>query len=78
MIQFYSVKKHMQLIFSVKNGLEYISKVMLPMTKLTLSCSKQAPTERMSIRDAAAQICIYRIRDLHVRTRQMEEVTVYE
>ena len=70
----------MQLIFSVKkeNGLEYISKVMLPMTKLALSCSKQAPTERMSIRDAAAQICIYRIRDLHVRTRQMEEVTVYE
>ncbi|CAN6362970.1 unnamed protein product [Urochloa humidicola] len=49
------------------NGMEYISKVMQSITKLALSCSKQAPTERICIRDAAAEM--HRIRDLHDRRR---------
>jgi serine/threonine protein kinase len=50
-----------------QNSLEDISKVMLSITKLALSCSKQTPTERISMRDAAAEM--HRIRDLHVKIR---------
>jgi len=52
------------------NALEDINKVMLSITKLALSCSKQTPTERMCIRDAAAEM--HRIRDLFVKIRQTE------
>ena len=50
-----------------QNSLEDISKVMLSITKLALSCSKQTPTERISMRNAAAEM--HRIRDLHVKMR---------
>ncbi|CAO2151922.1 unnamed protein product, partial [Urochloa humidicola] len=56
------------------NGMEDISKVMVSITKLALSCSKQAPTERICIRDAAAEM--HRIRDLHVRRQEEGEVTM--
>jgi hypothetical protein len=46
---------------------EDISKVMLSVAKLALSCSKQTPTERICMRDAAAEM--HRIRDLHVKIR---------
>jgi hypothetical protein len=52
---------------NAQNSSEDISKVMLSVTKLALSCSKQTPTERMSMRDAAAEM--HRIRDLHVKIR---------
>ncbi|CAD6253972.1 unnamed protein product [Miscanthus lutarioriparius] len=44
-----------------RNAMEDINKVMLSITKLALSCSKHAPTERISMRDAAAEMP--RIRD---------------
>ncbi|CAM0150307.1 unnamed protein product [Urochloa decumbens] len=56
------------------NGMEDISNVMLSITKLALSCSKQAPTQRICIRDAAAEV--HRIRDLHVRRQKEGEVTI--
>jgi hypothetical protein len=40
---------------------------MLSVTKLALSCSKQTPKERISMRDAAAEM--HKIRDLHVKIR---------
>ncbi|KAG0529812.1 hypothetical protein BDA96_05G129500 [Sorghum bicolor] len=45
----------------VKNAMGDINKVMLSITKLALSCSKHAPTERINMRDAAAEM--HRIRD---------------
>ena len=44
-----------------RNAMEDINKVMLSITKLALSCSKHAPKERISMRDAAAEMP--RIRD---------------
>ncbi|XP_066338059.1 probable LRR receptor-like serine/threonine-protein kinase At3g47570 [Miscanthus floridulus] len=44
-----------------RNAMEDINKVMLSITKLALSCSKHAPTERISMRDAAAEM--RRLRD---------------
>ncbi|KAL6654951.1 hypothetical protein ACP70R_008416 [Stipagrostis hirtigluma subsp. patula] len=52
------------------NAMEDISKVMFSITKLALSCSKQAPTERMCMRDAAAEM--HRIKDHYVKRRQTE------
>ncbi|KAL6890146.1 hypothetical protein ACP4OV_008909 [Aristida adscensionis] len=49
------------------NEMEGISKAMFTITKLALSCCKQAPTERMSMRDAAVEM--RRIRDNYVKTR---------
>ena len=48
-----------------RNRMEDINQVMLPITKLGLSCSKQAPSERICIRDAAAEM--HRIRDHHAK-----------
>ena len=48
-----------------RNRMEDINQVMLPITKLGLSCSKQAPSERICIRDAAAEML--RIRDHHAK-----------
>ncbi|CAD6257082.1 unnamed protein product [Miscanthus lutarioriparius] len=45
----------------VKNAMGDINKVMLSITKLALSCSKHAPIERISMRDAAAEM--HKIRD---------------
>ena len=56
---------------SGRNEMEHINNVMLCLTKLALSCSKQAPTERMRMSDAAAEMRW--IRDHHVKTRQREE-----
>ena len=56
---------------SGRNEMEHINDVMLSITKLALSCSKQAPTERMRMSDAAAEMRW--IRDRHVKTRQREE-----
>ncbi|CAO2141685.1 unnamed protein product, partial [Urochloa humidicola] len=56
------------------NGMEDIRKVMVSITKLALSCSKQAPTERICIRDAAAEM--HRIRDLHVRMQEEVDITM--
>lgn len=53
-----------------RNAMEDISMVMLPVTKLALSCCKQAPIERMCIRDVAAEM--HRIRDLHVKKRKTQ------
>jgi hypothetical protein len=53
------------------NTMEHINSVMFSVTKLVLSCSKQAPTERMRMSDAAAEM--RRIRHRHVKTRQTEE-----
>jgi hypothetical protein len=44
-----------------RNAIEDINKVMLSITKLALPCSKHAPTERISMMDAAAEM--HRIRD---------------
>ncbi|WVZ59144.1 hypothetical protein U9M48_009336 [Paspalum notatum var. saurae] len=56
------------------NAMEDISNVMLPVIRLALSCTKNAPTERICMRDAAAEM--HRIRDLHVKRRKMEEVSI--
>ncbi|WVZ61266.1 hypothetical protein U9M48_011168, partial [Paspalum notatum var. saurae] len=54
-----------------QNAMEDIEKVMFSIAKLALSCSKQTPAERMSTRDAAAEM--HMIRDHHVKTRQQAE-----
>ncbi|KAL6654950.1 hypothetical protein ACP70R_008415 [Stipagrostis hirtigluma subsp. patula] len=59
---------------SGRSAMEEISEVMLSITKIALSCSKQAPTERMCMSYAAAEV--RRIRDNHLKRRQIEEVTV--
>jgi hypothetical protein len=52
-----------------RNQMEDINQV-----KLALSSSKQAPSERMCMRDAAADM--HRIRDHYAKRSQLEEVTV--
>lgn len=62
---------HASNLLGERNTMEHISKVMLSITKLALSCSKQAPNERMCMRDAATEM--RRIRDRHVKTMQQEQ-----
>lgn len=62
---------HASYLQNSRNAMEDISKVMFSITKLALSCSKQAPTDRIWMRDAAAEM--HRIRDHHVKTRQTEK-----
>ncbi|XP_066161686.1 probable LRR receptor-like serine/threonine-protein kinase At3g47570 isoform X2 [Oryza sativa Japonica Group] len=48
-----------------RNAMEHMNHAILSIMKIALSCSRQAPTERMRIRDAAADL--RRVRDSHVR-----------
>ena len=57
-----------------RNRMEDINQVMFSITKLAILCSKQAPSERMCIRDAAAEM--HRIKDHYAKRRQLKEVTV--
>ena len=57
-----------------RNRMEDINQVMFCITKLAILCSKQAPSERMCIRDAAAEM--HRIKDHYAKRRQLKEVTV--
>uniref|UniRef100_A0A0D9XS65 Receptor kinase-like protein Xa21 n=1 Tax=Leersia perrieri TaxID=77586 RepID=A0A0D9XS65_9ORYZ len=50
---------------------EHMNNVISSVMKIALSCSRQAPTERMSIRDAPADL--RRVRDSHVRKIRNEE-----
>uniref|UniRef100_A0A0A8ZHL6 Uncharacterized protein n=1 Tax=Arundo donax TaxID=35708 RepID=A0A0A8ZHL6_ARUDO len=57
----------------LQNGrtvMEDISKVMLSITKLALSCCKQVPTKRMCTRDVGAEMRTKR--DHHVKRRETE------
>jgi len=56
--------------YSKQDEMEDISRVMFCITKLALSCSKQTPAERMSMREAAAEM--HRIRDRYLKTGQGE------
>uniref|UniRef100_A0A0E0MFJ5 Receptor kinase-like protein Xa21 n=1 Tax=Oryza punctata TaxID=4537 RepID=A0A0E0MFJ5_ORYPU len=51
-----------------RNTMEHMNHAILPVMKIALSCSRQAPTERMRIRDAAADL--RRVRDSHVRRNE--------
>lgn len=57
-----------------RNTMEDISNALLSVVKVALSCSKQAPTERMCMRDAAAEM--RRVRDNHAKRRENEQVVI--
>ncbi|KAF7086853.1 hypothetical protein CFC21_090111 [Triticum aestivum] len=57
---------------SLQDGSNTMEHAIFSVMKVALSCSKQAPTERMCIKDAAA--AIHKIKDGYVKGRQNEEV----